>query len=328
MARPRNADGQRTRQAILDAALDLFAQKGFFGTSLRDVATAVGVRESALYNYFPSKDALFEALLLADQHSKVERLTSLAEERDHRRPGLPRAARARGARELRGAAPAEVVPDHDVGRHPPGARRPHQPVRAAWRPPRAHGGHHASPDPRGLAARGRSAGARDVVRGPALHVPAPGRHRRRPAADSQSPRDFARQHVELFLRGASAAIARPKAAPPRGRQTNPAGGTPHAPHASTPMTIMTIPVARHRAVLSSSSCASRSLADACTRATGESAAPAEAAAVSVTAHHGGGAARHPLHPRERHAHRGGRRRRRRRDCRPHRRHPGRARHAA
>jgi len=81
MARPRNADGQRTRQAILDAALDLFAQKGYFGTSLRDVATAVGVRESALYNYFPSKDALFEALLLADQDSKVERLVSLAEER-------------------------------------------------------------------------------------------------------------------------------------------------------------------------------------------------------------------------------------------------------
>ena len=52
MARPKNADGQRTRQAILDAALDLFAEKGFFGTSLRDVAAAVGVRESALYNYF------------------------------------------------------------------------------------------------------------------------------------------------------------------------------------------------------------------------------------------------------------------------------------
>ena len=52
MARPRNADGQRTRKAILDAALDLFSEKGYFGTSLRDVATAVGVRESALYNYF------------------------------------------------------------------------------------------------------------------------------------------------------------------------------------------------------------------------------------------------------------------------------------
>ncbi len=65
MARPKNADGQRTRQAILDAALDLFAEKGYFGTSLRDVAAAVGVRESALYNYFAGKEALFDALLAA-----------------------------------------------------------------------------------------------------------------------------------------------------------------------------------------------------------------------------------------------------------------------
>ncbi|MEO8680082.1 MAG: TetR family transcriptional regulator [Vicinamibacterales bacterium] len=79
MARPRNADGQRTRQALLDAALDLFAEKGYFGTSLRDVASAVGVRESAIYNYFPSKEGLFEALILADQHTKLERLASIAE---------------------------------------------------------------------------------------------------------------------------------------------------------------------------------------------------------------------------------------------------------
>jgi len=79
MARPKNADGQRTRQAILDAALDLFADKGFFGTSLRDVAAAVGVRESALYNYFAGKDALFDALLAAHQAIKSERLTVFAE---------------------------------------------------------------------------------------------------------------------------------------------------------------------------------------------------------------------------------------------------------
>ncbi len=79
MARPKNADGQRTRQAILDAALDLFADKGFFGTSLRDVAAAVGVRESALYNYFKSKEALFDALLDAHQSTKSERLTGFAE---------------------------------------------------------------------------------------------------------------------------------------------------------------------------------------------------------------------------------------------------------
>ena len=79
MARPKNADGQRTRQAILDAALDLFADRGFFGTSLRDVAAAVGVRESALYNYFAGKDALFDALLVAHQTTKTEQLTSLVE---------------------------------------------------------------------------------------------------------------------------------------------------------------------------------------------------------------------------------------------------------
>ena len=78
MARPKNADGQRTRQAILDAALELFADKGYFGTSLRDVASAVGVRESALYNYFKSKEALFDALILAHEHTKTQRLASLA----------------------------------------------------------------------------------------------------------------------------------------------------------------------------------------------------------------------------------------------------------
>jgi len=77
MSRPPNADGQRTRQAILDAALALFADKGYFGTSLRDVAAAVGVRESALYNYFAGKETLFEALLTEDSALKSEQLSAL-----------------------------------------------------------------------------------------------------------------------------------------------------------------------------------------------------------------------------------------------------------
>lgn len=80
MGRPQHADGQRTRQAILDAALGLFAAKGYFGTSLRDIATGVGIRESALYNYFPSKEKLFEALLVTSQQSKAERLSAAIEE--------------------------------------------------------------------------------------------------------------------------------------------------------------------------------------------------------------------------------------------------------
>jgi AcrR family transcriptional regulator len=74
MARPAGRDGQQTRQALLDAALGLFAEKGYYGTSLRDIARHVGVRESALYNYFPSKESLFEAVVMADRQETAERL--------------------------------------------------------------------------------------------------------------------------------------------------------------------------------------------------------------------------------------------------------------
>src|SRR5262245_23791797 len=77
MGRPIHADGRQTRQAILDAALDLFAEKGYFGTRVRDIATAVGVGESALYNYFQSKEALFDALIMTAREHKAEQLAGL-----------------------------------------------------------------------------------------------------------------------------------------------------------------------------------------------------------------------------------------------------------
>lgn len=63
MARPKAKEQRDTRAEILAAALDLFAEKGFHGTSVRDIARAVGVRESALYNHFENKDAIFDAVL-------------------------------------------------------------------------------------------------------------------------------------------------------------------------------------------------------------------------------------------------------------------------
>jgi AcrR family transcriptional regulator len=80
MGRPIHADGRQTRQTILDAALELFAEKGYFGTSLRDIATVVGVRESALYNYFKGKEALFSALIDAAHEHKAEQLAGLLEQ--------------------------------------------------------------------------------------------------------------------------------------------------------------------------------------------------------------------------------------------------------
>ena len=63
MARPRKSEGRDTRREILDAALEQFALTGYFGTSMRQIARAVGVRESALYHHFPSKDAILTDLL-------------------------------------------------------------------------------------------------------------------------------------------------------------------------------------------------------------------------------------------------------------------------
>jgi AcrR family transcriptional regulator len=57
-------DGAKTRARIETEALRLFAEKGVAGTSVRDIAGAVGVAEAALYRHFPSKDALSRALFL------------------------------------------------------------------------------------------------------------------------------------------------------------------------------------------------------------------------------------------------------------------------
>lgn len=53
-----------TRARIEAAALKLFAAKGVDGTSMRDIAGAVGVTEGALYRHFASKDDLARALFL------------------------------------------------------------------------------------------------------------------------------------------------------------------------------------------------------------------------------------------------------------------------
>ena len=77
MARPAKAEGRDTRQAILDASLDLFAERGFHGTSMREIARAVGVRESALYHHFDSKQAIFQALLAQMGPGRVTQLLQL-----------------------------------------------------------------------------------------------------------------------------------------------------------------------------------------------------------------------------------------------------------
>jgi len=54
---------EATRAALLDDATALFAERGYAGTSLEDVASASRVTRGAVYHHFASKQALFEAVL-------------------------------------------------------------------------------------------------------------------------------------------------------------------------------------------------------------------------------------------------------------------------
>jgi AcrR family transcriptional regulator len=57
------ARGEETRARIVNAALKLFGQRGFDGSSTRDIATAAGVNAPALQYYFDNKEGVFIACI-------------------------------------------------------------------------------------------------------------------------------------------------------------------------------------------------------------------------------------------------------------------------
>ena len=52
-----------TKERILETALELFSQRGYGGVSVRDIARAVGIRESSIYNHFENKRAVFDGIV-------------------------------------------------------------------------------------------------------------------------------------------------------------------------------------------------------------------------------------------------------------------------
>jgi AcrR family transcriptional regulator len=59
----RRLPADERRAQILREAARLFGSHGFNGTTTRDVAARVGLTEAALYRYFPSKEAMYSAIL-------------------------------------------------------------------------------------------------------------------------------------------------------------------------------------------------------------------------------------------------------------------------
>ena len=52
-----------TRQKILEKALELFSTQGYDSVSVGEIARAVGIKAPSLYNHFPSKQAIFDAIV-------------------------------------------------------------------------------------------------------------------------------------------------------------------------------------------------------------------------------------------------------------------------
>ncbi len=52
-----------TKQRILDKALELFSEQGYDSVSVGEIAKTVGIKAPSLYNHFPSKQAIFDAIV-------------------------------------------------------------------------------------------------------------------------------------------------------------------------------------------------------------------------------------------------------------------------
>ncbi|HNR76776.1 MAG TPA: TetR/AcrR family transcriptional regulator [Parvularculaceae bacterium] len=63
MARKQAPDYEEKRDAIVDEAAKLFAEKGFAGASLADLAYACDMSKSLFYHYYPSKEAILYAVM-------------------------------------------------------------------------------------------------------------------------------------------------------------------------------------------------------------------------------------------------------------------------
>ena len=61
--RPARQSSQERQASLIQAAATLFAKKGFNGTTTKEIARAAGVSEALVFKHFPTKRALYAAIL-------------------------------------------------------------------------------------------------------------------------------------------------------------------------------------------------------------------------------------------------------------------------
>ena len=80
--RPRARRKDARPGEIVEAALRLFAERGFAATKLEDVAAAAGIGKGTIYLYFPTKEELFRAVVRQAVLPNLEAVQRLAEDPD------------------------------------------------------------------------------------------------------------------------------------------------------------------------------------------------------------------------------------------------------
>jgi len=119
MARKQAADYEEKRDAIVDEAARLFAEKGFAGASLADLAYACDMSKSLFYHYYPSKEAILYAVMAGHMD---DLLTAVEDARAAAAPEDLRAFARRLLRLYAGAAPKQKVLLYELSNLPAGER--------------------------------------------------------------------------------------------------------------------------------------------------------------------------------------------------------------
>jgi AcrR family transcriptional regulator len=86
--------GKQRREQLLDVGRSLFAERGFDGTSIEEIASQAGVSKPVVYEHFRSKEGLYAVVVDREMEQLLDSITTALESETHPRVVLERAALA------------------------------------------------------------------------------------------------------------------------------------------------------------------------------------------------------------------------------------------